>query len=190
MASAPSASNTPAAIHTSRRPRIVVSDYPVAGETLGVNPGAPSDESDQDGVEAAPVRRLGPVTAEWVLIGPEGWQQRLRRRPDGLSHFRVQSAHDKELPAPWSLGLGRTRHQNRATPTTGGWSSNRATCMPEGRRNETLHRRELGYAAAATLLLDPLSPVVDRGEWLLADPPRRGNNALHADPYVIQLAHL
>ncbi len=59
-------------------------------------------------------------------MGPVRWrEQRLHRCPDGIYHFGLECAHDDgylhQVVGRWV----RTRHSNRAIPTTGGWSSYR-----------------------------------------------------------------
>ena len=66
------------------------------------------------------------MTTERMLIDSDRREQWFHRRPNGISHFRVQRTHDREY-LHRSLGLGCTRYQNRAKPTTGGWSPIRAT---------------------------------------------------------------
>jgi hypothetical protein len=73
-------------------PQRRVRDAP-AHERFDVDPGAPGDQSDEDPLEAHPVRNARPMAAQRVGIDGHG-NQRLEGLPDGISHFGVERAHD------------------------------------------------------------------------------------------------
>ena len=87
----------PAAIHSSRRARRVVSGYFVIEDRFDVDPRRAGHEPDQDPPEAQPVRSSRPVTAQRVRpIGRR--EQRLEGLPEDINHFPFERAHDDEEP--------------------------------------------------------------------------------------------
>ncbi len=90
--------------------------HPVPAEALGVLPRAARRQPHEDHLEAVPVRRAGPVTAQRVLVDRDR-DQRLDGCPDSIEHFGVD---------PLVVVVECTRHHSRDNPTTGGWSLLRA----------------------------------------------------------------
>jgi hypothetical protein len=68
--------------------------HAVAQQTFGIDPRAAGHESDQDALEAHPVRDSWPMTTEQVRIDRGGGQQRFNRCPHSIYHLGIQRAHD------------------------------------------------------------------------------------------------
>ena len=97
IASLTMALNTPAAIHSSRRSRTVVSDTLFPTEPLGILPGAPRHQADEHHLEAVPIIGAGSMTTERMVIHRLG-NERFDSSPDDINHFGIEGAHDIRGP--------------------------------------------------------------------------------------------
>ena len=93
MASLAMASNTPAAIHLSRRTADGGVGDLVGAEAFGVFPGAAGGETYEHHGEAVSVGCAWPVAAEGMAVNGHR-HERFDCRPDRIYHFGVERAHD------------------------------------------------------------------------------------------------
>jgi hypothetical protein len=117
-------------VEHSRRDPLVASSaqrrvwHPMFQDRFDVDPWSTGCQPNQQSPQAQPVRHPPPVAAQRVIIDGLG-QYRLDGRPHGVDDVGLECDHVSDLPG--RLALGRTRHENRANPPTGGWSPSEQT---------------------------------------------------------------